>query len=300
MYPPFVALLYVPVAVWVVTGIGLVIAFRRSAPPIVLRLAATFLALWALLVTTTLIWVLYNGGWHAVTVLVQSPLLLFEPQYSLLWVEGAIGAFLVFVIAFCLNQLVGRGFLRLLSPRSLRWPRRLPRPRASTQLLAFRSPRPEAFSFTLMEVGRGRPWVRRVEFILLSETLLARLDAAEVEAAIAHELGHIRCLDGRYLTFLRTLARMMRWDPMLAYLAYRLTRREEYRADMEAVEMTGDPLALARTLYKISNWSERQFPFGRTAFLGTGGSRGQRDAIERIERLLELAESGQFPEVAGG
>ncbi|MGA7923138.1 MAG: M48 family metalloprotease [Thermoplasmata archaeon] len=300
MYPSFVALLYVPVAVWVVTGIGLVIAFRRSAPPLVLRLAATFLALWALLVTTTLIWVLYNGGWRAVTVLVRSPLLLFQPQFTLLWVEGGIGAFLVFVIAFCLNQLVGRGFLRLLSPRRLRWPKKLPRPRESTQLLAFRSLRPEAFSFTLLEVGKGRPWVHRVEFILLSETLLARLDATEVEAAIAHELGHIRGLDGRYLTFLRTLARMMRWDPLLAYLAYSLTRREECRADMEAVEMTRDPLALARTLYKISTWSDGQFPFGRTAFLGTGGVRGHRDAIARIQRLLDLAESGEFPEVAGG
>jgi len=66
MFPPLVGLLYVPVAVWVATGFGLMVAFQRAAPSVVLRLAAAFLALWALLATTTLVWVLRNGGWSAV------------------------------------------------------------------------------------------------------------------------------------------------------------------------------------------------------------------------------------------
>ena len=299
MTEPLVAVLYLPVVVWVATGVGLVLAFRRSAPATVLRLAATFLAFWALLATTTLIWVLANGGWTAVVDLARSPVVLFQPQYWRMWFWGAIGAFLIFVAAFALNQLVGRGFLRLLATRPLPWPRSLARPRGTT-LLAFRSDQPEAFSFTLLALGGSRRGVHRREVILLSEGLLTQFDAAEREATIAHELGHLHDLDGRYLTFLRTLSRMMRWDPLMAYLASSLTRREEYRADLEAVRATRHPLALARALYKATRSSALPSTPAGTGFLGAGGERGRREAYDRIRRLVALADSDDYREAAGG
>ncbi|MCI4325414.1 MAG: M56 family metallopeptidase [Thermoplasmata archaeon] len=295
--PLFVAL-YIPVVVWAATGLGLLYAFRRSAPPVVLRLAATFLALWALLATTTLAWVLTRGGWSAIVTLVQHPLLLFRPSAAILWVEGAVGASLVFTVAFLLNQLVGRGFLHLLHPSERPWPPRLPAPRDPTSFLVFPSERPEAFSFTLLELG-GRFGVHRREVILMSEGLERRLTVEEVEAVVAHELGHIRGLDSRYLTFLRTLSRMMRWDPLLAYLAYTLTRREEFRADAEAARLTRRPLALARALYKAMSGTPPPFPLGGDAFLGGAGERGRTEALERIRRLVAMEESGAFAEVDG-
>jgi Zn-dependent protease with chaperone function len=295
--PLFVAL-YIPVVVWAATGLGLLYAFRRSAPPVVLRLAATFLALWALLATTTLVWVLTQGGWSAIVTLVQHPLVLFRPSAAILWVEGAVGAFLVFTVAFLLNQLVGRGFLHLLRPADRPWPARLPAPRDRTSFLVFPSERPEAFSFTLLEFG-GRFALHRREVILMSEGLERRLTPDEVEAVVAHELGHIRGLDSRYLTFLRTLSRMMRWDPMLAYLAYTLTRREEFRADAEAARLTRRPLALARALYKAMSGTAPPFPLGADTFLGGSGERGRNEALERIQRLVAMEESGIFAEVDG-
>jgi Zn-dependent protease with chaperone function len=298
--PLFVAL-YVPVAVWVATGLGLLYAFRRSAPPVVLRLAATFLALWALLATTTLVWVLTHGGWAAVVGLFRHPLALFAPSAAPLWLEGAVGAFLVFALAFLLNQAVGRGFLHLLHPVARPWPERLPPPSDQTTFHVFPSERPEAFSFTLLEVGGGPLGFRRHEVILMSDGLESRLAPAEVEAVVAHELGHIRGLDSRYLTFLRTLSRMMRWDPLLAYLAYSLTRREEFRADDEAARMTGRPLALARALYKaMATGPEFAGPIPGDGFLGGSGDRGRREAVERIERLVAMSESGRFEEHEGG
>jgi Zn-dependent protease with chaperone function len=301
MFPAGVGLLYLPVAVWAATGIGLWFALRRSAPPIVLRLAATFLALWALLATTVLLWVLSNGGWAAVVRLTRSPWALFEPEWSLLWLEGALGAFVVFAIAFALNQAVGRGFLRLLRPRPIPWPASLPAPSVPTTLLAFTSDEPQAFSFTLLERRKGRGFpLRRREVILLSRGLLALLDPEEREAAIAHEFGHLRGLDGRYLTFFRTLARMMRWDPVLAHLATTLTRREEYRADEEAARLTGRPLALARALYKVSRMGPGPTPSASVGFLGGTGGRVRRETVERIQRLVALSESGRFPEERRG
>ncbi|HTS33495.1 MAG TPA: M48 family metalloprotease [Thermoplasmata archaeon] len=293
-----VALLDLPILVWVAVGVGLLVAYRRSASPVVFRLAALFLGFWAVFATTGLIWVVTNGGVSAVLALLHSPLLLFEPRYAWWWVAGLVGAFGVFLAAFVLSQVVGRGFVILFQTRPLPWPAGVPVPESPTSLLAFSSNGPNAFTFTLLESGGAR-WVRRRDVILLSEGLINQLTPAESAAVVAHELGHVRELDGRYLTFIRTLARMMRWDPILAYCADRLTMREEFRADLDAVSMTGHPRALARALYKASR---NPTPFRlrpASAFLGVGGRRGRRQADLRIRRLIELAESGRYPEERG-
>jgi Zn-dependent protease with chaperone function len=291
-----VALLYLPLLAWLAVGILLLVAYRRSDSAVVFRLAAVFLAIWALFATTGLLWVLTNGGWVGVVHLAHAPLLLFEPRYLGMWAAGAIGAFGVFFVAFVLSQAVGRGFLALLRPRPLAWPSALPRPATPTSLLTFLSDQPEAFAFTLLERG-GPRFLRRHDFILVSKRLLDALTTEERNAVVAHEVGHIRELDGRYLTFFRTLSRTMRWDPILAYLADRLTEREEYRADLDAVELTRQPQALARALYKVARFPS--VPRAAPGLLGVGGRRGRRQAAERIRRLMRLAESGQYEEGPG-
>jgi Zn-dependent protease with chaperone function len=291
-----VALLYLPVLAWVVIGLGLLLAFGRSASAVVFRLAAVFLGIWALLATTALLWVLTNGGWTGVVDLARSPLLVFQARYAPLWLAGAVGAFGVFVLAFLMSQLVGRGWLAVLRPHPLAWPSSLPAPSNPTTLLKFDSERADAFTFTLLERDNSGHLGRR-DFILVSSGLMEALTPEEREAVVAHEAGHIRALDGRYLTFFRTLSRTMRWDPILAYLADRLTEREEFRADLDAVALTRRPMALARALYKVSRLAPPS-RFG-SALLGVGGRRGQRQATERIRRLVLLAESGRYVEEPG-
>lgn len=286
-------LLYLPVVVWIATGVGLLVAFRKSTPRLVLRLAAGFLALWAVLATTVLVWVLANGGVGAVVALLHAPWLLFQSRWSVVWLTGGLGALFVLTLAFGLNQLVGQSLLRVLPTRAVDWPENLPPPERPTSLLEFDSPAGEAFSFTLLEPGwRERCGPYRRDVILISSGLRTRLSAEEFDAVVAHELSHIRGLDSRYLTFLRTFAHMMRWDPLLAYLANSLTTREEYRADLDAARMTHRPLALARAIFKAMSPAEappvRPFP----GFLRSGGRHARRHAYERIRRLLALAESG--------
>jgi Zn-dependent protease with chaperone function len=299
MFEALSALLYVPAIVWVASGIGMGMAVRRSSAALLLRLAAVFLALWALLATTVLVWVLAHGGLSGVEGLLRSPADIFGPSSLNLWVGGAFGAFAVLLVAFVLNQLVGRGLLRLLRPQPMDWPGSLPRPRTDTRLLSFASPTPQAFSFTLLDWSRaGGP--KRREIVLLSSGALERFDPSEIRAALAHELAHLVRLDGRYLTFVRTIARMMRWDPVLALLARSLTRSEEYEADRAAVRLTGNPRALARALYKTLQLAAPRAPAIPSAFLGARGRSGERQAVERIRRLLEMAESGGFPEETVG
>ncbi len=297
MAAPWVGLLYLFALGWAALGVGLLVAFRRSTSTVVFRLAAAFLGLWAFVATTGLLWVVANGGLLGMARLVASPLAIADPTSAVVWLFGAFGAFGIFLTAFLISQAVGRGYLAVRRPRALDWPERLPAPRIPTDLLAYASPRIEAFSFTLVEPG-GPRLLRRRNVILLSDGLRATLVPEEIEAVVAHELGHLNELDGRYLTFFRTLARLVRWDPILAYLADRLTEREEFRADLVAVELTGRPRALARALFKagaLGGAPTSAVP----GFLGTGGARGRRQAVERIRRLVVLAESGRFPEEPG-
>ncbi len=298
MIGPLVLLWYAPLAGLAATGVGLVCASRWSRSALILRLATVFLALWATLATTLLVWVLANGGWTAILGLLQNPGVFFDPRYWGLWVIGAVGAFAVFAIAFFLNQLVGRGFLLLLRPRPMAWPARVPPPVDPITLLRFDSPHLEAFSFTLLE-PHGSQLFHRHEIILLSNGLLQALTPLEIEAVIAHELAHVEGLDSRYLTFFRTLARMMRWDPVLAFLAHSLTRHEEFLADRLAVDVTRRPLAMARALYKVSRSGGPPALAPGTNLIGASGARGRREVAERIRRLVTLAESGDYPEDAG-
>jgi len=291
-------LLFVPVAVWAGAGVALAAVFRRSGSRAVFRLTAVFLGIWALLATTTLVWVLANGGWGALVLLVRSPLTLFDVRYLDLWLYGAVGAFGVFLTAFLISQAVARGFLAILAPTPLSWPPSLSPATNPTTLYVFPSSSPDAFTFTLLERG-GRAFARRKDVILVSSGLLDLLDPEEQAAVIAHELGHLRELDGRYLAFFRTLSRLMRWDPVLALLARSLTQREEFRADLDAVEITRRPRALARALYKVARAAPAGAAVPGSALLGVGGVRGRRQAIERIRRLVTLAESGRFPEDDG-
>jgi Zn-dependent protease with chaperone function len=287
---PSLPLLAVPVVLWCAIGVGLLLTFRRSTSERLLRLAAGFVALWALLATTSLLWVLHHGGLGGIGALLQSPALLFAPSSASLWLWGGVGAFSLLAVAFLLNQAVGRGFLYLYVTEELPWPARLPRPKGATSLLSIRSDRGEAFSFTLLELAL-RSWPRRREVIVLSTRLLAALAPEEIEAVVAHELGHVRDLDSRYLTYLRTLARLLRWDPVLATVAGRLTRREEFAADLSAVALTRRPDALARALEKLLRMGGVRGS-GRlvSGLFGPGSRPGHLEIDERIERLRTLAE----------
>ncbi len=267
-----------------------------GTPLILYRAAVGAVALWSLLATTLLLWIVARGGFVAVDTLLWHPSLLLSARAAAFWALGAAGAFGLFALAFAVSQAVGRGLVGI-GARPLPWPAGVPAPGVPVRLLTFRSVRRDSFTFTLLFPSLRRRWSRE-EVILVSDGLLATLSPVEWEAVLAHELGHIRALDGRYLTFLRTFARLLWWDPILGAVAARLTRREEFRADDAAVALTGRPRALARAIYKAARLpSTAGEP--SAALLGPGGARGRRQAVERIQRLVELAETGRYREEEG-
>jgi Zn-dependent protease with chaperone function len=291
---PSIGWFLLPVIAWVASGIAVVVVLRRTGTSrLLLRLSTLFLGLWTVLATTALVWLVGNGGWPALVSLAQRPPPIFASSSLWLWVLGGVGALAVLSAAFLVNQLVARSILKICQPQPLAWPPRFAARAGAVELRIFVSASAEAFSFTLMERSAGR-WRRR-EIILLSDALWRTLEPAEREAVIAHEFAHVLDLDSRYLTFLRTFAKLMRWDPVLGYLARRLTHREEFLADDEAVASTQHPLALARALFKAITLPEGGSRSAAVGFLGVGGRRGRREAVERIRRLVALADRPPGP-----
>jgi Zn-dependent protease with chaperone function len=131
--------------------------------------------------------------------------------------------------------------------------------------------------------------------------LEALLSPEELEAVVAHELAHVEDLDSRYLTFFRTFARMMRFDPVLSFVASRLTDREEFEADRVAAHSTHRPVALARALFKVLEATAPSTgSYSPVGLLGREGTRRRAVVLARIVRLLDLAESKEFREGPAG
>lgn len=133
--------------------------------------------------------------------------------------------------------------------------------------------------------------------LLLSTWMVDHLDRRELDAVLAHELGHVARRD-----YLITWAAVVLRDAFVYLPTSRaafgqLRRDNELASDDLAVVATRRPLALASALAKAWVHALGSTPAhaGAPALLGAGGGGGGADAIERrIERLM-AAEPGAPP-----
>jgi heat shock protein HtpX len=161
--------------------------------------------------------------------------------------------------------------------------------------------------------------------ILVSDGLLRRLDWRELAAVLAHELAHIAHGDIRVMAFADLVSRItgvlsllgqillllalpalllgvagLPWIPILVLLAaptlsalaqLALSRSREHEADRRAVELSGDPMALASALVKFEQagrpyWEQLLMP-GRRA-PEPSLLRTHPPTAERVRRLMDL------------
>ena len=128
--------------------------------------------------------------------------------------------------------------------------------------------------------------------VAVTRGILELCNDEEIEAVLAHELGHVRNRDILISAVVATvagaitlLARMMYWGELFAGFGGRdndrrggalsalamlilaplaatliqlaISRSREYEADHTGAEITGNPMALARALDKIDKWSKQ-------------------------------------------
>ncbi len=153
-----------------------------------------------------------------------------------------------------------------------------------TQVWLVRDQRPDAFAVAVVRPDRRR-LLRVNDIIVLTTALRAILSDAELQATLAHEAAHVRAHDSRYLPLVRTLSSILFLDPVLRLLARRLAARYEFGADEDAAWSTRNPRALASALIRIS-----MSPAGRSAGASILGGRRRPLLLERVERLLALAD----------
>jgi hypothetical protein len=124
----------------------------------------------------------------------------------------------------------------------------------------------------LAAAGLSRPTV------LVSAGALARLDDAELAAALSHERGHVVRRHRWVLLYAETCRALARFLPGTTRAMRELAFHLERDADRWALRRHPDPLALASAICKSG-----VAPATATALTGSGG------AVERVQELLEPA-----------
>jgi Zn-dependent protease with chaperone function len=102
--------------------------------------------------------------------------------------------------------------------------------------------------------------------VYVAASLSEVLDAAQLDAVLAHERAHVTRRDPLRLSLLRFLACTLFYIPALRRLAADLTDQAEIDADDAAVAC-GAPLALASAILVLAQWAtDRRFTTGIVAF----------------------------------
>lgn len=158
--------------------------------------------------------------------------------------------------------------------------------------------------------------------VMLSDYLVQHFSKAEVDAIVAHELGHLkRGHPGRIGTILFTsvfvavvfTSLLGMWLPQVPWLAvgivvgllgyYLMSQQFEHEADSEAIALSGDPEALITGLTKLTRLNRMPLQQGQwSSRLSTHPSTWKRvQAIARLghispERLQVLVEGDAAPD----
>jgi uncharacterized protein (TIGR03435 family) len=116
--------------------------------------------------------------------------------------------------------------------------------------------------------------------VVLPIAALSSLNAAQVEAIIAHELAHVQRHD--YLVnLMQTLAEtLLFYHPAVWWLSARIRDEREHCCDDAAVAVCGDPVGYAAALAELEAWRGGALNLAAAA---TGGS-----LLNRVRRILRV------------
>ena len=137
--------------------------------------------------------------------------------------------------------------------------------------------------------GLGSPVVLPGRRIALPAHAPALMDDGELSAALAHELGHVVRRDPVWLLVLRVLESVFFFQPLNRLARTGFQSASDFLADEWAVEHTGEPLSLARSLEKVSTWAEAAQADVPVLAMA------QRDSpiVQRVRHIVTLGETSR-------
>ncbi len=130
--------------------------------------------------------------------------------------------------------------------------------------------------------------------ICLPRRALTDLTPAQLESALAHELGHLMRRDPAWLLAGAALEAAFFFQPLNRVARRRLRETAEFLCDDWAVRHTGGSLTLARCLAEVAGWVQHR----RRPALASAMAESGSPLVRRIERLLDPSprrrEPGRF------
>ena len=96
------------------------------------------------------------------------------------------------------------------------------------------------------------PLVLGAREICIPLATLAALDDAEVDAVLAHELAHVERGDALWFPLLGVVQAALWFHPVTRWVHAQVRQTAELACDERCLELTGEPLALARALTRIA------------------------------------------------
>jgi hypothetical protein len=195
---------------------------------------------------------------------------------SFLWQHGVVLLWL-FGTLFPLGALVRRRFalrdaLGALEPAG-------PRGRAALDRVLRIGP---AVSVELMTSGIvGTPCVVRRNTIVLPDRCESQFTDDELDAVLAHELAHVQRGDVLWLTLLRAVEAILWIQPLNRLGVTGAVVATELDCDDRALDRTGQPLGLARSVARVAEWSVAPRIQPEVAMAGEG-----RHLTTRVRRIL--------------
>ena len=161
------------------------------------------------------------------------------------------------------------------------------------QLYVQQNPTPNAYTFAM----RGeRP------FVVLHTSLIEMLTEREIQAVIAHELGHLKCEHGVYLTmanvFVLAANLLPAWGTVLAQsLQERMlqwVRCAEFSCDRAALLASQDPRVVMSVLMKLAGGSPTLAPLlNLDAFIEQASAYDSVGA-DSLGEMLQAAQTAQL------
>ncbi|MGB3267205.1 MAG: M48 family metallopeptidase [Microcoleus sp.] len=161
------------------------------------------------------------------------------------------------------------------------------------QLYVRQHPMPNAYTFAM----RGRQ-----PFVVMHTSLIDLLTDEEVKAVIAHELGHLKCEHGVYLTLANLIVLAAgQISPLGTVLAQGLQvqmlewlRCAEFTCDRAALLATQDPRVVASVLMKLAGGSPTLAPkLNVDAFLAQARAYDDLSSTE-LGEMLKQAQTSQL------
>jgi len=161
------------------------------------------------------------------------------------------------------------------------------------QLYIKQNPSPNAYTFAM----RGKQ-----PFIVMHTSLIEMLTPAEIQAVIAHELGHLKCEHSVYLTLANLVVlaagQILPFGSLLTQSLQtqilQWVRCAEFTCDRAALLVAQDPRVVASVLMKLTGGSPSLAPqLNLDAFLAQARSYEALDSSE-LGNLLKQARSSQL------